>query len=302
MKNIPNKKDEEFINETIRSNILRTYSALKASKIYNFAVGDIIIKNHVEEIYDNLKDDWTGKYRMEPVTVSSNNFTPKKFKVVAVDEFGIPWIRQINSKTGKEGDKLESLGDYNSEYIRFTPDTAQADAVLVGDEASYDPLEQAKLIRKQIANIRKENDKKAFTSDNCEEWGKKFKSLTRNQEVWFYTYGPNNSKWTYFKNKEEVEAMKVRVLSISTIKTLKELKTSTIINNVNLEPLTTYESALRCGNEIVIMRYITKNYNNSWKSAKDAEFVTNIGFKGFFKVDISKMILYTEEPSNDETK
>ena len=302
MKNIPNQEDQEHIEEYIRYNHSRTYLGLKAAKLYNYAVGDVIIKNVVEEEYDDYKEEWTGRFTMEPVTISHNNRSPKKYKVVAIDEFGVPWIRQINSSTGKEGDKLESLADFDTDNIRFTPDVAQADAVLIGDEGSYDPLEQAKLKRKQVSVVRRENKKKAFTSDSNSEWGTKFKSLKRGQEVWF----KSNKKWmgsagTYFSSKESVEECKIRVISVSTITTLKDLAANDKIDHTERHNA---ETMVRNKQEVVVVKYVGKDYSGNWNAAKDAEYITNAlpNSEERYYSNIRDMILYTEEPSYDETK
>lgn len=291
LENIPDNEDAKDIRDYISGNYELFYHGLKALREYNFSIGDILIKNTVEEDYD------TGVKKLKPVCVSHNNPTPRKFKVVAIDEFGIPWIRQISSSTGELGIGLESLASFTVDAIRFTPDRAQAESILMGDEAQYSPIEAAKAHRKLVIAMRKRNGKKIIRSKDPESsafWAEQFKSLKRSQEVWFR----KDVRWmgsngTYFKTSADLEECKVRVMSVKTITTIKELKEHQEVIG-NRSEIQNAAAMIKANQEVVIMRFVGKDYSGNWNSARNASYATNCQ-EGYYN-DLTKFALYVEEP------
>lgn len=293
--NIPDQETAEHIKDYLEDSYKLFYHGLKAAAKYDFSVGDVIIKNEVDE-------DYNGNTVLYPVCVSHTNPSPKKFKVVAVDEFGIGWIRQINSSTGELGTGLETLASFSPEYIHFTPDREQAESILMGDEEGYNPLEAAKKRRKEVIGFRNRNKKKLLQSALSSFWAEKFKELKRGQELWFRTdkrYMGSNG--TYFFNPQELENCKIRVISVKTINTIKELKEHDELNHY--DTLTEATKMIKNGEDVVVVKYVSKDYTGNWRSAKDASYVHNVAKSGgWSSYDIDKYAMYLEEPEVDETE
>lgn len=293
--NIPEKEDENFIRNYLDDGYKLFYHGLKAARAYNFSVGDVLIKNLVETDYDD-----ETKRTLVPICVSHNNPTPKKYKVVAIDEFGIPWIRQISSTNGELGSALETLASFNLDAYHFTPDRAQAESILLGDEAGYNPIEAAKARRKEVVAQRKRNGKKILQSSLSSFWAEKFQSLKRSQEVWFRKDQRYlGSSGTYFRDKDTLENSKIRVLSIMKFSTIKEIKENPSVFDAH-DMRENAIDMIKSKQEVVAMKYLSKDYYGKWLPAKEAQYVTNVPADYYGKLEDFGM--YIEEPEVDQTK
>lgn len=103
---------------------------------WNFNVGDVLIKR--------FKDS-SGALSIE--TTSSSNNIPKKYRVVAIDTLGVPWVKQINMRGGLSKNLISLVHMFYNGKYEFSMDPEQQDAILLDYE--YDPRLQYKLLRKE---------------------------------------------------------------------------------------------------------------------------------------------------------
>jgi len=80
--------------------------------------------------------------------VSSYCPVPRKFKIVKIDELGIPWVKQISVRGGL-GNKIHSLADSTQTY-RYQQDPEMSMAILLG--VDYEPRSQYKKWREDNPN------------------------------------------------------------------------------------------------------------------------------------------------------
>ena len=80
---------------------------------------------------------------------------PKKFKIVYVDEFNIPWVKQISVRGGL-GNKLYTLLSFQPTRFKFEIDPEKLDAELLGFK--YDPRAEYKRMRDSNPKYGKNND------------------------------------------------------------------------------------------------------------------------------------------------
>lgn len=106
---------------------------IRSIKSWNFEVGEVLVK----EIKDH-----SGNAYIEDV--SSMCKVPKKYKVVHIDELGIPWVKQISVRGGL-GNKIFCLATAVSKNISFKVDPEKLNSILLGYE--YDPRIEYKMMR-----------------------------------------------------------------------------------------------------------------------------------------------------------
>lgn len=99
-------------------------------KWQSFKVGDVLIRTRAV-----LGDsDW----RVDVVSITCP--VPKKFKIVHIDELGVPWIKQMSVRGGL-GSKLYCLAE-SSQTLMYEMDPEIITATILGDK--YDPRAQYK--------------------------------------------------------------------------------------------------------------------------------------------------------------
>lgn len=101
-------------------------------------VGDIFVKR---DLSNN-----------EIVKISGMCKVPRKYKVVYVDEYGIPWFKQVSVRGGL-GDKIYPLTHFNPTRFQFELDPEKLDADLLGTK--YDPRIEYKRMRDANPNYGK---------------------------------------------------------------------------------------------------------------------------------------------------
>jgi len=103
--------------------------------VWKFSIGDVLVR---QAVYD-------GSSSLDLVSIACP--VPKKFKVVHIDDLGMPWVKQLSVKGGF-GTRFSPLAETWSygEY-RFSVDPEQIDSILLGYK--YDPRIEYKQLRKK---------------------------------------------------------------------------------------------------------------------------------------------------------
>lgn len=133
-----NEKDavEAFLKAGNRqSTLLREFV-----KWQGFGLNDVLIR------YRITADFHTGKIQRDIDNVSNTCEVPKKFRIVYIDDIGVPWVKQLSVRGGL-GNKLYCLADYSPGCYEFEVDPAYVDSILLG--TSYDPRAEYRLMRKE---------------------------------------------------------------------------------------------------------------------------------------------------------
>lgn len=109
--------------------------------VWKFSVGDVLIRHKV--FLDSRNID----------LVSDACPVPKKFRVMYIDDLGIPWIKQLSVRGGL-GTKLSNLVEAwcNGRY-RYSVDPEQIDSILLGYK--YDPRSEYRRLRNENPNYGK---------------------------------------------------------------------------------------------------------------------------------------------------
>lgn len=102
-------------------------------KNWNFQVGDVLIRE--VKAYEGTKSI---------DMVSDTCQVPKKYRVVHIDNLGIPWVKQLSVRGGL-GDKIYCLATVAAEKYSYQVDPEQLEASLLGYK--YDPRVEYKRMR-----------------------------------------------------------------------------------------------------------------------------------------------------------
>lgn len=100
---------------------------------WKFNVNDVLVRYSVTD----------GNKTLDKVSEACP--VPKKFRVLHVDELGIPWVKQLSVRGGL-GNKLYCLMNYVNNYT-WEVDPEQIDAVLLGYK--YDPRAEYRRMRNE---------------------------------------------------------------------------------------------------------------------------------------------------------
>lgn len=112
---------------------------LRAVKEWSdFEIGEVLVKRDLSN--NNL------------VEVSGQCRIPKKWKIVHIDDLGIPWIKVVSVRGGL-GNKLEPMTKFQPNRFRFEIDPEKLDALLLG--VRYDPRIEYKRMRDANPNYGK---------------------------------------------------------------------------------------------------------------------------------------------------
>jgi hypothetical protein len=107
---------------------------------WDFNVGDVLVRSkHGETELDIVS-------KVCPV--------PKKFRVIYIDELGVPWAKQLSVRGGM-GTQLYCLLNYAS-YFNWKHDPEIFDAILLGYK--YDPRAEYRRMRNEDPNYGKQTE------------------------------------------------------------------------------------------------------------------------------------------------
>lgn len=111
------------------------YDVLKRFKEISFEEGDFLLR------YDHTWDDNVNEYKWRIERFSEKNDSPRKYKVVYVDEVGIPYIQKVLFNGDMSGDARCLAGyDLDNTVFKLDPDFADHN-ILMEEEDIFDPLE-----------------------------------------------------------------------------------------------------------------------------------------------------------------
>jgi hypothetical protein len=136
----------------------------------------------------------SNKYNGKKMELLVNSYgTPKKFKVVAADKHGIPYIKELD-KNGKPGGRLISIvtngDDYNyrnnnyGQDLKFEIDPDFADAIILDDTAEFKPAANHKLKADLFKEITEYNKTVKVPMQNTDEVLKYMLSLKVGDIIW----------------------------------------------------------------------------------------------------------------------
>ena len=125
------KEDLDFINNQSRENQVHQY--FDNIIPYDFKVGDYLIRKIM--ITDRYLVP-TGKWRV--VKISPYSKANKKFQVVHVDKYGVPYCKHI--KISGELGGIICMASMNFAESRFEPDPEHMDHIILDSNEEFDPL------------------------------------------------------------------------------------------------------------------------------------------------------------------
>lgn len=170
------------------------------NEVRKFKIGDILIaKERVSDQYEYVRDSYG---------------IPIKYKVFYVDKNNVPYVRELH-KNASSNDRstgcLLQFGDPECKLhgFKYEIDPDYADAVMLGDEDSYDPLEERVRRRKSRAEITQHNKSIAIKSGSSDDFFKKHVKVgailwRSNKNYWYITEinsGAGFKKVTKFSRK-----------------------------------------------------------------------------------------------------
>lgn len=106
---------------------------LSEMKHWGFQVGDTLVR-YIKQADGSLKIE----------NVSDVCPVPRKFRVVFVDELGVPWIKQLSVRGGL-GQTLYCMAQHNARLYRYKVDPEQVEASILG--VQYNPRREYRMMR-----------------------------------------------------------------------------------------------------------------------------------------------------------
>lgn len=137
----------EVSAEDARTNkkAIEVYETLKRFLEIQFEEGDFLLRYDAE--YDWEKDDGEEKTWVVE-KFSEVNPVPRKYKVVYVDDVGLPYIQKVLFNGNLCGE-AKCLAGYDLDHTKFLPDPDFLDHHLLKEEEdAFDPLEVYKEARR----------------------------------------------------------------------------------------------------------------------------------------------------------
>ena len=188
--------DDQELVEAIEGPVSFFLQALENSK--KFQVGDYVIAKKISKIERHRKDT--------PEYICDSCGSPKKFQVVHVDNSGVRYIKRLSSKNRHVGEMMPMLDmsllhmldridvvNHDAIYIVYEIDPDYADALVLGEGASYDPNQEARsksLLRKQIVDYNKSICIRTHSTDKARRF------LSQHVKVGNTIWRSNTTSWT----------------------------------------------------------------------------------------------------------
>jgi len=119
---------------------------LSEMKHWKFAVGDVLVR-FIREPEGGTSID----------VVSETCPVPKKYRVMLVDELGIPWVKQLSVRGGL-GNKLYCIANADASKYHYQVDPEQLEAIILGYK--YDPRVEYKRMRENHPEYGSVNETK----------------------------------------------------------------------------------------------------------------------------------------------
>lgn len=119
-----------------------------------------------------------------------NSGSPDKYIIIENDD-GFLFAKKINAN-GKPGVAITCLTiDYSSDSYTLQVDDEYVEAMLLENEAGYDPTSSAKDLARRKSKATRENHKKRLVFDTDVEAYAHINSLTQGHKIWMadYSYG-----------------------------------------------------------------------------------------------------------------
>lgn len=123
--------DKQYIENQSRDNQVHQYFDNVIP--YDFKVGDYLIRL-IRDFYPNgqPKGDW------RVVKISPKSPINKKFKVVYVDKYGVPYVKHI--KVNGELGGIICMASMNFQQSKFEPDPEHMDHIILDGGDNFEPL------------------------------------------------------------------------------------------------------------------------------------------------------------------
>ena len=122
-------------------NIIKAYK-----KYQNMEIGQYLIRKTVTREYNRNKGTISYKWK---TTVFGKYKIVRKYKIVALDEHNIPFIRAV-LHNGQLDKKARYIGNQDPNFVIYSPDPDQINFTLLGgDPLKFNPVKIYKEERKQ---------------------------------------------------------------------------------------------------------------------------------------------------------
>lgn len=178
------EKEKKRLDHAMENNPIRRYLANREN--LNFELGDVLIKTHKRIDYSTKVESW------QPETVSSENKMAQRYVFIAKDEFGIGYVKQLKVSTGKLGEEIYCLADYDYASVRFMVDPEYAELLFL--DADFDIKEVHKKSLEARKIITKMNRKTGTKPKSLKEFNDFFSKLKVGDK--FFVSSDYTAKWT----------------------------------------------------------------------------------------------------------
>jgi hypothetical protein len=195
------KEDKEKIERVEKYDAVIKF--LKNQENIRFKVGDTFIR--MVPTYEDGKTTW------KPEEVSEVTKTPKKYLYAHENDVGVGFVKIITA-SGKPGQGMTPMTEFNFQYCRFELDPDMADHVLLADEGEeFDAVAAYKRKKKFREKASKLNKKQMVPMDSIVDRTKFLETLKVGDQFWCGNY------------MDRMVKQKVEVIAINDKLTVNEL-------------------------------------------------------------------------------